>query len=139
MANCSNSADVKTNAATELISMPQTVSVVSLTASTSTYYYFICLYAKTLGNVELKRDLLFSKGCQYSNFTISTNIPSNPNLSKLFKTVNGIPIMFVVGNSSQTYDISDRIISDDPWNCPIVTWEITKVTSNSKSLLKAEW
>jgi len=65
IADCSNSASKKTNPSTELISMPESASLVSLTASTDTYYYFVCLYAETFGKVQLKRDLLFTRGCQY--------------------------------------------------------------------------
>ena len=65
IADCSNSASKKTNQATELISMPESASLVSLTASTETFYYYVCLYAETFGKVQQKRDLLFSRGCQY--------------------------------------------------------------------------
>jgi hypothetical protein len=50
------------------------------------------------------------------------------------KTLNGVPIIEITGFTSVALDISDRILSSDPWNCPIITWNIDKVTNNSIAL-----
>ena len=78
-------------------------------------------------------------GCDLLNVNWNPELPSEMPLLENYKMVNSVPryeINAVVTKGSSSIvqkNLADRFISEDPINCPVLTYKIEKVISSNNS------